>query len=609
MVDTKISYFDIRVNSPHKDLIVIKGNENECDPIFLEGRVKLSVNQNIHVKKVKLSLIGELSVTYFEKDENGAVTNHILEKFITLKVDWDNLLINDEGTIVLGSYGDKPVKAYKAGKLQAHSHLEEMKQESRARPTFDRTKSQPNLSKAHKKEAPTIKLPTSGIDGTPFKNSSSHHSFLLPNGNYSLPFKVVLPTNICETVEGLAIGKLLYKFEGSIQKGMLFDKPMVKSKYMRFVRTLHPNSLSLVDNIDIVNTWPGKVDYKVYLNKKGVAIGSTIPIQVLIVPLVKGISLKKITTEVVQHCHVNYLEGRSPEFEQVFGHQQVMGPLDESILSQDSWNLTCHFKVPNSIKEVTQTCLLNNDLIQVRHRLRVTIQIRNPGGHTSELRANLPITLYISSTIGHVYGHHFEIDNHHGLFNIVRNKDDALFKRDKFNTPKVSPSVTPLVSPDITPRHSPTLFPLDDTLDEEDELENVLAPPLYEESKKDKIFDITSAKSPIEQLGTSYFDLPRSNSEVMSGSLDLNILSKVPSYFEAVDDDDDSGDLAPSYDNSFDAMIGSNSSQTSLPSKLSKNASSSSLSNSYSHRSPLHSRSSSKFNLNFNRKKDKPEKS
>lgn len=593
MVDTKISYFDIRVNSPHKDLIVIKGNENECDPILLEGRVKLSVNQNIHVKKVKLSLIGELSVTFFEKDENGVVTSHILEKFVTLKVDWDNLLINDEGTIILGSYGDKPVKSYKAGKLQAHSHLEEMK-ESRPRPTFDRTKSQPNLSKAHKKEAPTIKLPTSGIDGTPFKNSSSHHSFLLPNGNYSLPFKVVLPTNICETVEGLAVGKLLYKFEASIQKGMLFDKPMIRSKYMRFVRTLHPNSLSLVDNIDIVNTWPGKVDYKVYLNKKGVAIGSTIPIQVLIVPLVKGLSLKKITTEIVQHYHVNYLEGKSPEFEQIFGHQLVMGPLDQHILNQDSWNLTCHFKVPNSLKEITQTCLLNNDLIQVRHRLRVTIQIRNPGGHTSELRANLPITLYISSTIGHVYGHHFEIDNHHGLFNVIKNKDDALFKRDKLNTPMVSPSITPLVSPDITPRHSPTLFPLEDNLDEEDELENILAPPLYEESKKDKIYDITSAKSPIEQLGTSYFDLPRSNSEIMSSLLDLNVLSKVPSYFEAVEDDNDSGDLAPSYDNSFD-----NSSQSSLL-RLSKNASSSSL----THRS--HSRSSSKFNLNW--RKERSEK-
>lgn len=66
-----------------------------------------------------------------------------------------------------------------------------------------------------------IQIPKSGIDGTPFKElkDAPGHSFLLPKGNYSLPFKIYLPANVCETVEGLPIGTLLYKLQCSIERG------------------------------------------------------------------------------------------------------------------------------------------------------------------------------------------------------------------------------------------------------------------------------------------------------------------------------------------------------------------------------------------------------
>ena len=112
----KISYYDIKLNSPHKDVVLIKGNETECDPIPFEGAVKLSINQNMHLKKIKLSLIGELSVGFFQRDDKGNVTGQVVEKFVSLKVDWNNLLIDDQGEIDIGQYGDMPVKVHKLKK-------------------------------------------------------------------------------------------------------------------------------------------------------------------------------------------------------------------------------------------------------------------------------------------------------------------------------------------------------------------------------------------------------------------------------------------------------------------------------------------------------------
>lgn len=574
----KVSFFDIKLNSPHKDVVLIKGNESECDPILFEGAVKLSINQNMHLKKIKLCLIGEFSVGFFQRDERGSIKEQVLEKFIPLKVDWNNLLIDDQGEIDIGEYGDLPIKSYKL-KKHNHNHHGHEKRSNEKRPKYQRAKSVHQFDDGAQS---SIKLPTSGLDGTPFKNQSSNHSFLLPKGNYSLPFKVVLPTNICETVEGLSIGKMLYKFESSIHKGM-FDKPITKYKYLRIFRTLPPTSISLLDNIDITNSWPGKVDYRVYLKRKGIAIGSNIPIKIMIVPLTKGLKLKRITAEIVQHYHVNYLTGQSPEFEQVCGTQQIMGKLDQSTLMQDRWDLNCYYKVPNNLKEITQTCTLNHDLIQVRHRLRVIIQIKNPqGGTISEMRANLPVNVYVSGSVGHVFSNHIEMDQQHGQFNAITAKDDAVFKKDRINSTvnslasstANSPGMSPNVStsnlalsstsvPDATqiqaalrnavfPNDFDEALEMEDEQDEYDEeLDNLAAPPLYEAAKFDKVFDINSPKSPVEQLGGEYFDLARASSREMASSppIDVASLNRIPSYNEAVEEDDEGGfELAPGYD-------------------------------------------------------------
>jgi hypothetical protein len=633
-----LALFDIKLKSPHKDLLFLRGNEFELESIPVEGSVKLSIPEDIHIRKIKLSLIGEYNVQYFERGEHNTITNQVVERLCVLKADWNNLLTSSEGKLVFGGYGDDYIPVNKMESMKSrdrsgatspeasfHEHnpidshkKPHSKPHKSDRPIFLRTKSQPALSASPSQ----ILLPKSGVDGTPFKDvhTSSHHSFLLPKGNYNLPFNIVLPADISETVDSLTSGTVLYKFQCTIERGR-FEKPFVSSKCVRICRSLSPYNLNLVDSIDINNTWAGKVQYNVSLVKKGVAIGSTIPISILIVPIAKGLSLKCINGAIVQHFHMNHPGGKSPEWEQIIAKQVMPVP---STTGVDQWLVKTHFKVPGSLKNICQTCSLKNGIIQVKHRLRISIQLKNKEGHISELRANLPIYVYISANSGHVVGRHFDIDPNYGYFVEDEEREDILFKKDRTSSSQVNLSIDNELEGDTSNHHlhrnssEESLEDIDNDLQED-------APPLYQKHVYDKIYDLNLPQSPLEQLRqqfpidspintpldsllnhSGYFDIPRSidgniggtsegilrsksnvvvssalnstidliNSAnlsngrvipVLSASggfpsqvsplksppLNVDALCKVPTYSEALDNDDDDvvqSELAPLYD-------------------------------------------------------------
>lgn len=541
--ESKVSLYDIKINSPYKDIILIKGSESEGEPTLLEGTVKLSISSNMHIKKVKLALIGEFNVAFAKRGEEGA-TDHIIERFCLMKIDWENLLTNENGEVNLGSYGDKPISMHKLMKHKYDLHKTTTKNSSQ-RPGMDRAVSQPSMADL---PPSSIHLPKSGVDGTPFKNYSHHNSFLLHKGNYSLPFKVVLPANVSETIEGLSIGKILYRFESSIQRG-IFEKPINKYKHVRIMRTLPHSSINFIDNIDIFNSWSGKIDYRVMLKRKAIPVGSTIPIKLLMSPLTKGLRIRKIDTEIVQQYSVNYITDISPTFEQTYGKQTTKEELDPSIFSQELWDITYYYKVPDNLRQITQSCHLYNSLVISRHRIRIAIQIKNASGHVSELRANIPITLYVNPNVGHVYGGRVEIDEHQGYFNVDRNNFEPLFKKDTNSSTTSLVNSSQIGSPQSGPAGSSNT-----ESDLEDESDDSLPPPVYENYKFDKLFDMSSPKSPQEQLHganslTSYFDIPTPAPRERNSSSDINIPTCVPSYVEAVDHDDNFPfEMSPSYD-------------------------------------------------------------
>lgn len=585
-----ITLFEIRLKSPHKNLLLLRGNEHECEQIPFHGSVKLSIPHDMHVKRINLKLVGEYKLDFFQRDSQGMATDQISEQLCCLDVEWPNLLTDDQGRINFGDYGDTLTKLGKSKKTNsgnnstaslsksAGNHLLLMSPADTppplaSRPSFFRASSQPhvhrtsssvslvngNLPANGSPVSQVMKIPKSGIDGTPFKDmgATSSTSFLLPKGNYNLPFRIFLPTNISESVEGLNCGHLLYRLDCNIERGR-FEKTFHKLKHIRILRTLHPQNLNLIETVDINNTWPKKVQYAVRLQKKAVAVGANVPINILIVPITKGLKLKAINGCLVQHFHVMMHKGveQSPEFEEIYGKQEMSFP-DPELLPLDQWSIKSHFKIPTSLRRVTQTCDLKNGLIQVKHRLRISIQLLNKEGHVSELRANLPICLYISANTGHVVGQHYEIDSH-GYFIGEIGQEDILFKKDEHYHSN-NGSASDLLSVAQNGRetshhrhHSGTTSPSnntdigenDDSDSDNDYDRDEQAPPMYQQHIFDKIFDLNLAQSPMEQFRSQanspegshvnlagYFDQPTSKSNV------LGLGSSLPrSFGEAFED-------------------------------------------------------------------------
>lgn len=546
----QLPLFDVRIRAPHKDVIVLKGNENEVQLVPFEGNVKFLISEDIHVKKVSLQLVGEFNYEYFEKTADGHGSLHSIDRLCILDVEWNNLLTSPMGKVVFGNYGDKYCK-YQRLELYRRNLGTSTPREG-ASPPFSRTMSSSTIDSALLSKILKIPKTGNGVDGTPFENSvSGNHSFLLPKGNYNLPFSAFLPTDLAQTVEGLGGGSVLYRVMCNIERGR-FEKAFHSSKVVRIFRTLHPRNMNMVASMDIENIWPGKVQYSVNLPRKGVAIGLTISINFLIVPIAKGLSVKGITGCIVQHYNMVHDEGESPVWEQIISKQDLVVPALDILA--ETWAFKTHFKVEDHLKLISPSCNLKNDMIVVKHRLRISVQLENLGGHISELRANLPIHVYISPNTGHVVGRHYSIEPTYGTFVLDRSKDDAIFKR-----------------------HD---VPREDDVSEDEEDESDDAPPLYQKHVYDKVYDINSPRSPLQQLlqllpvssannsstnltAFSYFDLPRADHQqsidesldnntskvllraalalsiIGTPNLDVSKLCEVPSYQDALDDEDE----------------------------------------------------------------------
>ncbi|PYD20709.1 hypothetical protein DND67_31130, partial [Pseudomonas syringae pv. pisi] len=144
-----------------------------------------------------------------------------------------------------------------------------------------------------------------------------------------------------------------------VERGRL-EKDFFTAKHVRIVRTLHPQSINLVDLIEFGNTWPGKLDFNVSLPRKALALGTKMPIKLVIVPLTKGITFKSMYAEVVQHNSTKGLSGESPQFEAIINRQKL--PNEHTHFDEDHWEVKSHYRLPSSLKDITQTCTLKNDI-------------------------------------------------------------------------------------------------------------------------------------------------------------------------------------------------------------------------------------------------------
>ena len=465
MKKSSTSLFAIRIRNLEHDVLVLKGSSANAASALLTGKICLSIKDHITMKKMNLRLVATIKIQQSDVCVNskGQTSRPInLEKKL-YEHTWDNIEINQ----YLDNMYENTANNSSTALSKSSTNLKSL--------GGLRSISQTNLSSMYNH--------TSGNSSqTSFASTSNltkSHTLLL--GNYEFPFSAILPGNIPESVEGLPGVSVIYRLEASIDKGKLFHNNIIARKRLRVIRTLTTDAVELSESVAVDNTWPGKVEYSLNVPTKAVSIGSTVPISFMLVPLLKGLRLGKITIQLIElYSYVGYIPPAYSN-ERIIVEKSIKKPdEDDPNFQLDKWEINHHLRLPTSLAKVTQDCDIE-PYLKVRHKLKFTIGLINPDGHVSELRASLPLQLFISPFVQIVGTHDPEDDEvvehgHHSRLGDTNCGEDILF-----NSPS-SASLNELASGGS----STTSF------------QGLIAPPVYEKHIYDKLWlDFSPIESPV----------------------------------------------------------------------------------------------------------------
>ncbi|KAI1504707.1 arrestin [Biscogniauxia marginata] len=236
----------------------------------------------------------------------------------------------------------------------------------------------------------------------PFVGETTHHNTLVP-GNYEWPFELLLPGDTAESVEGLYQTGITYVLKATVSRGKL-SKNLHAHKRLRIIRTLEPAALEFNHAMSVENIWPNKIEYSVVIPQKAVVFGSNVPLEMRFTPLLKGLEMGTISVKLIEiqeftvsgyaiatRLHKHDREVTMWSFE-VDREHHWQDNIEET--GQEGWVINRELPLPKKLNKCIQDCTAHG--IKIRHKLKLTVGLKNPDGHISELRATLPVTIFIS---------------------------------------------------------------------------------------------------------------------------------------------------------------------------------------------------------------------
>ncbi|SMN18962.1 similar to Saccharomyces cerevisiae YFR022W ROG3 Protein that binds the ubiquitin ligase Rsp5p via its 2 PY motifs [Maudiozyma saulgeensis] len=383
--------FDIRIrNTDNTDnVLIVKGDPENASSVLLSGVVVLSVLQPIQIKNLRLYLTGKLLLNLPSTVNNP---NSTLQRFVKFEKlffthNWDNFNIE--------SYFDNLYDNYNI-KNSINS------------------KSSTNIVGMQKKRLRS-KSNSSILSLGGYSSSSSNNSYrTLMQGNYEFPFSAILPGSMTESIEGLKNAAVVYKLQATVERPKLPD--LVCTKHLRVIRTLSSDAVELSESTAIDNSWPKKVEYSISIPAKAIAIGSSTPIDMSFVPILKGLKLGPVKIYLIETVQCSGGHRGSFNEDRVITRLKIKDPIghvklrklkkqqhlinnDEESLEdetfQDRWNFETVLNIPSDLSKCSQDAVILSN-IKLRHKLKFVVSLINPDGHISELRASLPIQLFIS---------------------------------------------------------------------------------------------------------------------------------------------------------------------------------------------------------------------
>lgn len=213
-----------------------------------------------------------------------------------------------------------------------------------------------------------------------------------------------MPGDTAESVEGIPEASITYRLKATVGRGKLaYD--LHAYKHLRVIRTLDPGALEFHHAMSVENIWPNKVDYSIVIPQKAVVFGGRINLNVRLTPLLKGLEMGKIHVKLIEiretciqgptglSIREHKLERDVEKWEIECDRENNWSDMIEDT-GQDGWTIGRPLDLPRRLRQCIQDVNLHG--IKVRHKLKLTIALKNPDGHISELRATLPVSIFIS---------------------------------------------------------------------------------------------------------------------------------------------------------------------------------------------------------------------
>lgn len=400
------SLFEVRLPNLEHDVVVLKGSEHDAPSALILGKIVLLLKEPVTVKSISLRMYSTVRLSWIDmvQTASGNVINRPLRfEKKAYEHSWDNVDFSQYLSNAAELSASSSLAAG-APPLSRNSLSVSLKSLGKSM----RQKSSTSLSNMNLGPLTSHSLSTSV--GT---SASGQSNQTLNVGNYEFPFSAVLPGDMPESLEGLPGASNVYRLEATVDRGK-FHGNMVTKKHMRVVRTMTTDAVELSELVLVDNTWPKKVEYSLNVPAKAIAVGSGTPVSCMFVPLVKGLRLGKISIQLQElYSYIGYVPPIHSGERIVAERILPAPPDDDPQYGLDRWEVETFLRVPTSLLKISQDCDIQQH-IKVRHKIKFNIGLINPDGHVSELRASLPVQLFISPFIavsGKPEDHLFDTDN------------------------------------------------------------------------------------------------------------------------------------------------------------------------------------------------------
>ena len=180
---------------------------------------------------------------------------------------------------------------------------------------------------------------------------------------------------------------ITYRLEAILSRGK-FAFDLSTSKQFRVVRTTSVGS-EVFRAMTVEDSWPNKVRYRIEISSRTVIFGGSIPLVVVLSPLLKSLKLGTITAKLVEICEIRARCSSDPTHRT--SKDVAKWRIEENRVEHkhDTFDDTEHttwiaiewLRLPTTFSQYTRD--LTHGGIKIRHRIDVSVTLINPDGHVS----------------------------------------------------------------------------------------------------------------------------------------------------------------------------------------------------------------------------------